>query len=389
MHLRPRRSSGREPGLYPSRRAYLRELRRAVVLETFGRAFNFQSPWGGPRVSIPLLRAGGVRVAYSVLYSPFDEMDLIALLKGVPYGSAAGSTDYFPALLRQLERVEREVAEFANEAAIARNADEVDAALATDKVAVIHCVEGGFHLGTSPDEVDRAVATLAARGIAYITVAHLFWRSFATNTHAFTPIPPRLYDRIFPQPAVGLGELGEAVIRAAVRNGVWIDISHMSGRALADTFELLNDVDPGRTAPVLASHVAFRFGNQAYNLDEQTIARVADRGGVVGLIAAEHQAADGLRRRRTESFADTFDLLCRHVERIRAIMGSHEHTAIGSDLGGFIRPLAGLENCARLGSLRDALVARYGDEDGERIASDNVLKLLRSGWGSAPLVDGS
>ena len=73
----------------------------------------------------------------------------------------------------------------------------------------------------------------------------------------------------------------------------------MSTRALADTFELLDELDPDRPVPVIASHSAFRFGRQEYGVDEETIRRIAARDGVVGLIFAQHQLNDGVRRSRT------------------------------------------------------------------------------------------
>lgn len=104
----------------------------------------------------------------------------------------------------------------------------------------------------------------------------------------------------------------------------------------------------------------------------------------MGVILSEHQAADGLRHRRTRTFEQSFEIVCRHLDRIREITGSHEHAAIGSDLDGFIKPtLAGLEDEARMARLEDALMERYGPDDGRRIASGNVLRLLRGWWRGA------
>ena len=53
----------------------------------------------------------------------------------------------------------------------------------------VHCIEGGFHLGATPEEVTANVHELADRGVLYITLAHLFWRRVAANTPAL-PVPP-------------------------------------------------------------------------------------------------------------------------------------------------------------------------------------------------------
>src|ERR687887_275915 len=82
------------------------------------------SPGGRWRL-LDRLRSGGVGVALSVLYSPFDEMDLSK------HYAAPPDAAYFPSLVRQLEDVEAEVArEFTGLARIAHNPAELDAALA-------------------------------------------------------------------------------------------------------------------------------------------------------------------------------------------------------------------------------------------------------------------
>jgi microsomal dipeptidase-like Zn-dependent dipeptidase len=360
-------------------RARMLDIVRARVLTTASRVGNYESLASGPRVTVPGLKAGGVGVALSVLISPFDEMDLT-----LRYGSPPLDR-YFPTLLRQLDDTEREVSElFADQATIARTPAQMDAAIEAGKIALVHCVEGGFHLGSTPEKVDRAVAELARRGVAYITLAHLFWRSVTANAPAIPFLPDRAYRMLFPQPGVGLSDLGRAAIRAMVREHVLIDLSHMNGAALRETFALLDELDPERQIPVIASHVGYRFGNQEYNLDAATIERIAQRGGVVGVILSEHQAADGIQRRRTRSLEDSLEVVFRHLDRIAEITGAHRHAAIGSDHDGFIKPtLAGLVDSASLGRLTGPLVDRYGDADAALILSGNALRLLRDHWGPA------
>jgi microsomal dipeptidase-like Zn-dependent dipeptidase len=328
-------------------------------------------------VTLSSLREGGVGVVLSVLYSPFDEMDL-----DQPYG-APPESDYLYSLLDQAELVEQNLAEkHGSTATIARHPDQIDAAVAAGKVAFVHCVEGGFHLGGTPGSIDDAVARLAERGVAYITLAHLFWRSVATNAPAIPFLPDWLYRLVFPQPETGLSELGVAAVRAMVRHRILIDVAHMSARALDQTLTLLDELDPEKRVPVVATHAGYRFGRQEYMLDEAAIERIAARQGVVGLIFAEHQILDGLRRRRTRSFDQSLEVLCRHIDRIAEITGSHRHVAIGSDLDGFIKPtLAGLQTMADMAALERALVASYGPADAELIASGNAVRVLRSYWG--------
>jgi microsomal dipeptidase-like Zn-dependent dipeptidase len=378
MHLVPGARGSVFKQIVSSRgRGRMRDAFRALLVTAASRLANYESFHAGPRSTVPGMRAGDVGVGLSVLYLPFDEFDLGPRYPGLP------APDYFPRIVRQLELVDRDIADnFADDAVVARSPAEMDAALAGGKLAILHCVEGGFHLGATPADVERAVAELASRGVAYITISHLVYRLVATNSNAIPFLPDFAYNLLFPQPAIGLTELGRAAVTAMVEHGVLVDLSHMSERAYADTFSLLDRLDPDRKVPLLASHVGYRFGHQDYNLTAQTIERIAERDGVIGLIFAEHQAADGLPH--PHSFDDSIDLLCRHIDRIREVTGSHRHTAIGSDHDGFIKPtLPGLEDAGRMSALEPALRERYGDADADAISSGNALRALRAGWRGA------
>ena len=383
MHVAP----AGDPRAFAGRLGLLRDRWRHAVVTAAGRFGNLERATGRPRVSIPLLREGGVGVALSVLYSPLDEMILgprwhLRELRnrGRRYHWAPPGPRAFPRLLRQLESVERHVAAHGDVASIVRDRAGLESALAAGRLAVIHCVEGGFHVSHAAS-VDRAVAELARRGVAYITVGHLFFKSVATVAPAWAAMPEARWHAIWPQPPVGLTDAGRAVARAMVRNRVLVDVSHLSPMALEQLVALLDELDPEGTAPVLASHVALRFGDDEYNLSDETVRRIAARDGVVGLIASAPHLADG--DKAPASFEDTLRALTRHIDRLRSLTGSHRHTAIGTDLGGFITPAPGLETVERLGALRQALVARYGEQEAALIASGNVLRLLRARWPAA------
>ncbi len=360
----------------PLGRARLRDRVRALLVGFASRFINYRSLWSGPRVTMDSLREGQVRVPLSVLTSFFDELEL-----GEPY-PAKPKSSYLAPLLRNIEAVEEDIRErHAQAAVVAHSPLELERALDEGKVALVHCVEGGYHLGGTTAEVDRAVAELARRGVAYITVAHLVWRHVATNAPAIPFLPDWLYRRLFSQPEVGLSDLGEAAVRAMVRERVLVDLTHMGDRALADTFALLERLDGRHRVPVFASHGCFRFRSQEYGLSEESVRRMAERDGVVGLIMAQHQLNRGVRRTRSWRFRGSLKVICAHIDRIGEITGSHRHAAIGSDFDGFIKPtVAGLESAGDMQRLEGALRERYGDVDGERICSGNALRVLKAGW---------
>jgi microsomal dipeptidase-like Zn-dependent dipeptidase len=365
-------------------RRRLRDRLRALLVGLASLFANYRSLFSGPRVHMSYMRAGGVGVALSVLYSFFDEVDVGKGPQPRP--------GYLESITGQVKVVERHVADHhADDAVVVRNPRELDAAQRAGKLALVHCVEGGFHLGPAPVEVEQAVRRLADLGVAYITLAHLIWRGVATDAPALPFLTDEEYRRWLPQPDEGLSELGRAAVEAMVREGVLIDVSHMSERSLDDTFALLDRLDPERSVPVVATHAGYRFGSQEYMLSAETLRRIAERDGVVGLIFAQHQLGDGLdigARRplglpipRPPRFGDSFAILCRHIDRIHEVTGSHRHTAIGSDLDGFIKPtLAGLEDMRDMTGLERALREHYGEADGDLICSGNGLRLLTSYW---------
>jgi microsomal dipeptidase-like Zn-dependent dipeptidase len=105
---------------------------------------------------------------------------------------------------------------------------------------------------------------------------------------------------------------------------------------------------------------------------------------VIGLIFAQHQLLDGLRK-ETKTFEESFEAICAHLDKIHELTHSHRHAGLGSDFDGFIKPtLAGLESAADMARLETALVSRYGAGDGGAICSGNALRLLRGYWRGKP-----
>ena len=346
---------------------------RALILNLANRLANYPKS-GQPAVTIPNLKAGGVGVVLSVLYQPFDEIDLDEKYGAPPRGS------YFADLEAQLAAVETNVARFGADAAVVKNHNQLDAARALGKVALIHAVEGGFHLGDTAQHVRDNVARLAGHGVAYVTLAHLFWRDIATNAPALPFLPDWLYQLLFPQPAKGLSNLGLAALNAMVEQRILIDLTHMSGPAMTETLARLDTIDPQRRVPVVATHGAYAFGGLKYNLRDAQLQAIAARRGVVGLIVCKHYMTDGLSQPST--FDDTITTLCRHIDKIHDVTGSYEAIAFGSDLDGFIKPtLPGLETPAAFASVEARLTARYGAAIAEQICSTNALRVLQY-WGA-------
>lgn len=360
---------------------------KAALVNFASRFGNYRTFFSGPRVRVSYMREGGVGVALSVLYSFFAEVDVV--------GGTEPSGDYLGEIESQMRRVAEDIEQnHAATAAIAANPRQLEEVRAAGKVALVHCVEGGFHLGPTPKQVEQSVQALADLGVAYITLAHLIWRKVATDAPALPWWNDEQYRHWLPQPDEGLSELGRAAVRTMFERRVLIDLSHMSKRSIVDTFELLEELEGGSAekTPVLFTHAGFRLGTQEYMLDSETVKEVHRRRGVIGLIMARHQIEDRkekLRRPRlprpaARRFERSFALLLEHIEAIHGITRSYENIAIGSDFDGFIKPtLAGLEDMRDMAKLEKALIEEYDAETAAKICSDNAMGLLTGYWRGA------
>jgi microsomal dipeptidase-like Zn-dependent dipeptidase/predicted acylesterase/phospholipase RssA len=361
---------------------FVRRLQTAVMWLA-NRLGNYKSWESGPRVTLDSLTQGEAGLVLSVLYWPFSEIDLAQ-----PYASPPQES-YPDALFEQIKRVERDLLQHdkhSEQHVVATTGAELDEALRTDRIAFVHCVEGGFHLGSTTDEVRKTVDRLADAGVAYITLAHLFWRRVATNAPAIPHLSDGVYNYLFPQETgEPLSELGVAAVEQMYRRNVLIDISHMRQDAIDATFAIVERLDAESGAdpkdhPIIASHVGVRLrgSRQHYNLSRETVSRIVARGGVIGLIMAKHQLFDGLRATRGLGFKRSVRVITRHIDTLYRWTGSHSHTALGTDLDGFIKPtIAGIDSPADLPQLRRALEGRYAGEDIERIFFRNAHDVIR------------
>jgi microsomal dipeptidase-like Zn-dependent dipeptidase len=314
---------------------------RCFVMLLAARMFNFKSPCAGWRVTFGGLQAARAGLVLSVLYDPAPEL-LVKPGRQMPRPGA------FDGLLCQLECVEAELLRADPQHLshnVVKSRAELERTLDAGRIALVHCVEGGFHIGDNETDIKCNVASLADEGIAYITVAHLFYRGIASNSCALPWLSDEAYDFIFRQREHGLSDLGRAVVSAMYEHGMLIDITHMDALALEATFALLEDLDNGigtekrskpKEHPVIASHAGYRFDKLDYMLDDGTIEQIAERGGVIGLILAKHQLEDGFTRRQRR--ASRFHALDCHIKQIYDITGSHAYACIGSDHDGFIKP---------------------------------------------------
>ncbi len=367
-----------EPDPEGPRETWLRKLldkAEGAILDDAARILNDSGWSSGWRVSLEGLHAGGAEIVCSVLYWPASEFDLLDL-NGAPLRDAD-----FERVKTQLKFIEEKLLDEASErtpVCVARTAADLE----KPGIKFVHCVEGGFQLGNDPEALDERVQWLSEHGVLYITVAHLFYRELATEAPAIPLFTDDQFLEAFKEPkGVGLTELGATLIEAMYRHKILVDISHMSERAVSETFALVERLDERAKAkasdyPIIATHVGMRSaGPQAraeeYNLSDDTARKIAARKGAIGLIGAQHQLGD------TPDEAGSANLIKAHLDAIGAAVGDASTVAaLGTDIDGFIRPtLSGFETAEDFAKLENWVLAA-GQSDPDAILHGNAKRVI-------------
>jgi len=349
MHTRfpPRMAQGPPP------------IDREIEFWLANQLLNYQG--GKPRVSRDELIAGADDGVGSVLYDPDDEF----------FHDATPIPEAFDNLLSQMENVEREVA---GKVTVVRNPTDLEHSLHSHEKFLFHCVEGALGLGGNPDNVD----VLASRGVAYVVVAHLFFRGVASCENAFPFVPDSLFQDVLnpdQDPNVGLTDLGRRIVDRILKAGMLVDITHSTELAQNEMFQMARDHG---NAPVISSHNGVRgTSNYPLNLSESAVKQIAASKGVVGVILFPYW----LRQPEHQIFGkDGFPLLFDAIDWLASVTGAFDHIAIGSDLDGFIQPIHGCTDYSQTSGLVAAIRAKYPQDAADKILWANALSVLQRGW---------
>lgn len=288
--------------------------------------------------------------------------------------------------IEQIDVTKRLVARYPDAMQLALTADDVERALKGRKIASLMGMEGGQSIGSSL-AVLRQMYALGAR---YMTLTHsktLSWADSATDapTHG------------------GLTDFGRDVVREMNRLGMLVDLSHVSEATMHDALDVAQ-------APVIFSHSGARAINgHARNVPDSVLARLPENGGVVMVVAlpgflSEEQRNWFAARSGEEARLKTLwqgqpdevaaqlakwdatnptplaavGQMADHIDHIRDIAGI-DHIGIGGDYDGMPGGPVGMEDVSGYPVLFAELARRgYSQEDLEKIASRNVMRVLRA-----------
>ena len=262
-----------------------------------------------------------------------------------------------------MAKMERQVARAEDRFEVARSNAELDGVLAAGKTAIVHTVEGGHVLGGGLDADDlhgrlARLDELAERGVASLTLAHLFPNDLAGHAEGI-PEGQRKFPICPLDTGVdlerGLTPTGRAVVERMVELRMIPDVTHCTPVARRDVYQLV-----ANRIPVIASHIGVQSMNpEKYNLDEDDVRAIAASGGVIGVIFMPYwldQSHPG----------PGLDAIWRTMDQLREWSGdSWEHVAIGTDFDGFTDPPDDCNSEAKLPLIREMLEAQ-GTRAGRR-----------------------
>jgi membrane dipeptidase len=320
------------------------------------------------QTDLPRLADGGVGAQFWSVFVP-------STLQG---DSAVTAT------LEQVDGVHRMIGSYADRLALARTADEVEAATATGRVASLLGAEGGHSIGCSLG----TLRMLHVLGVRYLTLTHndnTPWADSATDV-----------------PVVGgLSEFGREVVREMNRLGMMVDLSHVAATTMRDALETTD-------APVIFSHSsALALCDTPRNVPDDVLAALPANGGVCMVTfvpefvspataawrveAAAAAAEVGVEARDWEAFGRftagwqrehpkpdaTIGQVVAHLEHVREVAGI-DHIGIGGDYDGTDTFPVGLEDVSGYPRLVAALLERsWSEAEIGQLVRGNTLRVMR------------
>jgi membrane dipeptidase len=288
------------------------------------------------------------------------------------------------ATLEQVAFVRRLADRYPADLALTTTADDVDAAVASRRIACLMGAEGGHQINESLG----VLAMLHALGVRYLTLTHndnVPWADSATDAPA----------------AGGLTDFGRDVIREMNRLGMIVDLSHVS----ADT---MRDAVRTTRAPVMFSHSNARaVCDVSRNVPDDVLESLRANGGVcmVTFVPVFASAAAGAWYERCQQIAvergldprrfsvldpiiaeraasdpppaATIDDVVAHIEHVRDVAGV-DAVGLGGDFDGTQLVTNGLADVAAYPALFEALEGRgWSRDELAKLAGRNALRVLR------------
>ena len=307
----------------------------------WNRDLNVRSSTG--HVDFPRLAEAGMRLQCFPLVTRglpiIGGMELFCRLRGYP-GEVRRSE--WARGLFQLDRLTADCAASGGAAVLTTNRAQLEENLRAGRLSAIAGVEGGHILEGKPERVGE----LYRRGVRFFGLTHLSNNELGGSSWKFAP-------------ELGLTPLGRQVLEACVGHQMVVDVAHASRTVLDALF-----AQPA--ARLFCSHSGCAAATPSWrNLEDPDLRRLADRGGVVGIMFAP-QFVGGR----------TVDHVARHVLHAVSVVGE-DAVCFGSDFDGFIQLPRGMGDVTGLPRLTDALLrAGMPEPQVEKVMGRNLVRFF-------------
>ncbi len=215
--------------------------------------------------------------------------------------------------LWQIERLEAFCSSSNGQVAVTTTRSQLVQNAEAGRVSAILGVEGGHCLEGRAARVDE----LYARGVRFMSPLHLSNNALGGSSFPLMgnrPLTPH----------------GREVLDAMAKVGMAVDVAHASRRTLQDILE----------------HPTTRPFSSHTELPDDALERIADKGGVVGIIFATPYLG-----------GSTVEHVVRHIEHALRVMGE-DGVALGSDFDGMVPLPKGMRDVRDVSHVGEALQRR-------------------------------
>src|SRR5713101_2842176 len=358
----------------------------SVVLDThddttqrllFSKTFDLGKRNPDGHVDIPRMREGGMNAIFFSIWVDGGTLGPPAVQKA----------------LDQIDAVHESVKKYSNDLVFCRTAADVREGHKNGKIAALIGVEGGHMIGNDV----RMVRVFGDLGVRYMTLSHFYndeWADSSTDKPVHN----------------GLTDYGKEIVREMNRQGIMVDISHVSDKTFYDALEVSK-------APLIASHSSCRaLCNHPRDMSDEMITALAAKGGVIqinyersfidqgykdafdkyagGVVAPKYEeeirkkCGDDLdcssretQKVMTALIAEgklphvSWEKIIDHIDHVAKLAGP-DHVGLGSDFDGADMP-DGLEDCSKLPKITEALLRKgYSENDIRKILGGNTLRVM-------------
>ncbi|MBB2145200.1 membrane dipeptidase [Pedobacter sp. LMG 31464] len=287
---------------------------------------------------------------------------------------------------------------YPNQIALARNATELEQAVAAKKMAAMIGVEGGHMIENSLDNLEK----LTQRGMIYLTLTWNNSTSWASSAAEETS------GKVKPENA-GLNDFGKQVVHKLNELGVLVDLSHVGVKTFFDAIK-------ESKKPVLVSHsCVYALNPVARNLNDEQIKAVGKNGGVISLnfysgfldstfntkqkvffnkydselktLSAKYGRSNAidtlisLHKVDADATRPSIELLIDHIDYIVKMIGI-DHVGLGADFDGAESFPLGINSVADYPKITSALLKRgYKPNEVTKILGGNFIRILKANKG--------